>query len=96
MSTERNKLAAGFQQNGFNSKSNFLCWQVGNHVSKSVVGGSECGQDKSSPPAHNSKEHLSSLVREISQAKLMNIRKKRSSIMASHDGGKSFYFIMFI
>ncbi|XP_056618696.1 doublecortin domain-containing protein 2-like isoform X1 [Triplophysa dalaica] len=58
---------------------------VGNHVSKSVVGGSEYGQDKSSPPSHSSKEHLSSLVREISQAKLMNIRKKRSGLMASHD-----------
>lgn len=72
-----------------------LCWQVGNHVSKSVVGGSECGQDKSSPPAHSSKEHLSSLVREISQAKLMNIRKKRSGHMTSHDApdeGKTLNF----
>ncbi|XP_055067870.2 doublecortin domain-containing protein 2 [Misgurnus anguillicaudatus] len=58
---------------------------MGNHVSKSVVGGSECGQDKSSPPAQRSKEQLSSIVREISQAKLMNIRKKRSGLTASQE-----------
>ncbi|XP_065102572.2 doublecortin domain-containing protein 2-like [Paramisgurnus dabryanus] len=58
---------------------------MGNHVSKSVVGGSECGQDKSSPPVQSAKEHLSSIVREISQAKLMHIRKKRSGLTASQE-----------
>ncbi|KAF4103698.1 doublecortin domain-containing protein 2-like [Onychostoma macrolepis] len=54
---------------------------VGNHhLSKS-----ECGQEKSSPPAQSSKEQLSSIVREISQAKLMNIRKKRSELTASQE-----------
>ncbi|XP_026140612.1 doublecortin domain-containing protein 2 [Carassius auratus] len=54
---------------------------VGNHhLSKP-----ECGQEKSSPPAQSSKEQLSSIVREISQAKLMNIRKKRSGLMASQE-----------
>ncbi|XP_016359396.1 doublecortin domain-containing protein 2-like [Sinocyclocheilus anshuiensis] len=54
---------------------------VGNHhLSKS-----ECGQEKSSPPAQSSKEQLSSVVREISQAKLMNIRKKRSGLTASQE-----------
>ncbi|XP_030014894.1 doublecortin domain-containing protein 2-like [Sphaeramia orbicularis] len=35
---------------------------------------------KASPPAHNgnSKEHLSSIVREISQARLISLRKRRS------------------
>ncbi|KAL0173326.1 hypothetical protein M9458_033637, partial [Cirrhinus mrigala] len=46
---------------------------------------SECGQEKSSPPAQSSKEQLSSMVREISQAKLMNIRKKRSELTASQE-----------
>uniref|UniRef100_A0A8C2PPU5 Doublecortin domain-containing protein 2 n=1 Tax=Cyprinus carpio TaxID=7962 RepID=A0A8C2PPU5_CYPCA len=54
---------------------------VGNHhLSKS-----ECRQEKSSPPAQSSKEQLSSVVREISQAKLINIRKKRSGLMASQE-----------
>ncbi|KAI2655831.1 Doublecortin domain-containing protein 2 [Labeo rohita] len=55
--------------------------EAGNHhLSKS-----ECGQEKSSPPAQSSKEQLSSIVREISQAKLMNIRKKRSELTASQE-----------
>uniref|UniRef100_A0A8C1ZRY9 Doublecortin domain-containing protein n=1 Tax=Cyprinus carpio TaxID=7962 RepID=A0A8C1ZRY9_CYPCA len=41
--------------------------------------------EKSSPPAQSSKEQLSSVVREISQAKLMNIRKKRSGLTASQE-----------
>ncbi|XP_016309606.1 doublecortin domain-containing protein 2-like [Sinocyclocheilus anshuiensis] len=45
----------------------------------------ECGPEKSSPPAQSSKEQLSSVVREISQAKLMNIRKKRSGLTASRE-----------
>uniref|UniRef100_A0A9J8CFZ1 Doublecortin domain containing 2 n=1 Tax=Cyprinus carpio carpio TaxID=630221 RepID=A0A9J8CFZ1_CYPCA len=54
---------------------------VGNHhLSKS-----ECRQEKRSPPAQSSKEQLSSVVREISQAKLINIRKKRSGLMASQE-----------
>ncbi|XP_051577531.1 doublecortin domain-containing protein 2-like [Myxocyprinus asiaticus] len=52
-----------------------------NHLSKSVVGGS--GQDKTSAPAQSSKEQLSSFVREVSQARLMTIRKKRSGLTAS-------------
>ncbi|XP_059364635.1 doublecortin domain-containing protein 2-like [Carassius carassius] len=42
----------------------------------------ECGAEKSSPPAQSCREQLSSVVREISQAKLMNIRKKRSGLTA--------------
>ncbi|XP_073704093.1 doublecortin domain-containing protein 2-like [Garra rufa] len=54
--------------------------EVGNHhLSKS-----EC-EEKSSPPAQTSTEQLSSIVREISQAKLMNIRKKRSELTASQE-----------
>ncbi len=66
----------------------YWCCEVANHhLSKS-----ECGQEKSSPPAQSSNEQLSSIVREISQAKLMNIRKKRSELMASQetrDNGKT-------
>ncbi|XP_056113730.1 doublecortin domain-containing protein 2-like isoform X2 [Rhinichthys klamathensis goyatoka] len=52
---------------------------VGNHhISKS-----DCGQEKSSPSDQSSKEQLSSMVREISQARLMSIRKKRSELAAS-------------
>lgn len=38
------------------------------------------GDSKVSPPGHNgnSKDHLSSIVREISQARLLSLRKKRS------------------
>ncbi|XP_016432146.1 doublecortin domain-containing protein 2-like isoform X2 [Sinocyclocheilus rhinocerous] len=54
---------------------------VGNHH----LNKSECGQEKSSPPAQSSKEQLFSIVREISQAKLMNIRKKRSGLTASQE-----------
>ncbi|XP_067254566.1 doublecortin domain-containing protein 2-like [Chanodichthys erythropterus] len=54
---------------------------VGNHhLSKS-----EYGQEKSSPPDQSSKEQLSSMVREISQARLMSIRKKRSELTASNE-----------
>ncbi|XP_068591986.1 doublecortin domain-containing protein 2-like [Cebidichthys violaceus] len=54
------------KQNG-NSKSMVRCSDSGD------------GNSKVSPPSHNgSKDHLSSIVREISQAKLMSFRKKRS------------------
>ncbi|XP_068426526.1 doublecortin domain-containing protein 2-like [Clinocottus analis] len=49
-----------------------------NGNSKSVV---RCGDEdsKASPPSHSgSKDQLSSIVREISQARLMSLRKKRS------------------
>ncbi|XP_029307956.1 LOW QUALITY PROTEIN: doublecortin domain-containing protein 2-like [Cottoperca gobio] len=50
--------------------------------SKSIVRCSDSGggDSKASPPGHNgsSKDHLSSIVREISQARLMSLRKKRS------------------
>ncbi|TKS81821.1 Doublecortin domain-containing protein 2 [Collichthys lucidus] len=54
-----------------------------NGNSKSVVRSSDSGDgdSKASPPVHNgnnNKEHLSSIVREISQARLMTLRKKRS------------------
>ncbi|XP_039511094.1 doublecortin domain-containing protein 2-like isoform X2 [Pimephales promelas] len=52
---------------------------VGNHH----IGKSDCGQEKSSPSDQTSKEHLSTIVREISQARLMRIRKKRSELAAS-------------
>uniref|UniRef100_A0A3Q1FMR1 Doublecortin domain-containing protein 2 n=1 Tax=Acanthochromis polyacanthus TaxID=80966 RepID=A0A3Q1FMR1_9TELE len=49
---------------------------------KSLVGCSDSGdgESKASPPNHNgtSKEHLSSIVREISQARLLSMRKRRS------------------
>lgn len=40
----------------------------------------DTGDSKASPPRHSSskKEHLSSIVREISQARLISLRKKRS------------------
>ncbi|XDV39753.1 hypothetical protein PO909_008944 [Leuciscus waleckii] len=64
---------------------------VGNHhISKS-----DCGQEKSSPSDQTSKEQLSSMVREISQARLMSIRKKRSELAASievQDDGKRHTF----
>lgn len=51
--------------------------------SKSGVNSSDSadtGDLKASPPRHSSskKEHLSSIVREISQARLISLRKKRS------------------
>ncbi|XP_054639067.1 doublecortin domain-containing protein 2-like isoform X2 [Dunckerocampus dactyliophorus] len=53
-----------------------------NGNSKSVVrcGDSGGSESKASPPSHNgsNKEHLSSIVREISQARLLSLRKKRS------------------
>ncbi|XP_036931195.1 doublecortin domain-containing protein 2-like isoform X1 [Acanthopagrus latus] len=47
---------------------------------KSVVRSSDSRDSKASPPSHSSsnKEHLSSIVREISQARLISLRKKRS------------------
>ncbi|XP_073341539.1 uncharacterized protein [Pagrus major] len=47
---------------------------------KSLVRSSDSGDSKASPPSHNgsNKEHLSSIVREISQARLISLRKKRS------------------
>ncbi|XP_040899839.1 doublecortin domain-containing protein 2-like [Toxotes jaculatrix] len=55
------------KQNG-NSKSMVRCSDSGD------------GDSKASPPGHsgNNKEHLSSIVREISQARLISLRKKRS------------------
>ncbi|KAG8010224.1 Doublecortin domain-containing protein 2 [Nibea albiflora] len=53
--------------------------QNGNSVVRSSDSGD--GDSKASPPVHNgnnNKEHLSSIVREISQARLMTLRKKRS------------------
>ncbi|XP_041798313.1 doublecortin domain-containing protein 2-like [Chelmon rostratus] len=53
-----------------------------NGTSKSMVRSSDSGDgdSKVSPPGHNgnSKDHLSSIVREISQARLLSLRKKRS------------------
>lgn len=51
--------------------------------SKSVVNSTDradTGDSKTSPPRHSSskKEHLSSIVREISQARLISLRKNRS------------------
>ncbi|XP_030606295.1 doublecortin domain-containing protein 2 [Archocentrus centrarchus] len=48
--------------------------------SKSTVQGSDSGDGeslKASPPSHN-KEHLSSIVRELSQAKLLSLKKRKS------------------
>uniref|UniRef100_UPI0037E814C5 doublecortin domain-containing protein 2-like n=1 Tax=Semicossyphus pulcher TaxID=241346 RepID=UPI0037E814C5 len=55
------------KQNG-NGKSTVRCSDSGD------------GDSKASPPSHsnNNKEHLSSIVREISQARLISLRKKRS------------------
>lgn len=53
-----------------------------NGTGKSMVQSSDSGDgdSKASPPAPdgNSKEHLSSIVREISQARLISLRKRRS------------------
>ncbi|XP_076594193.1 uncharacterized protein LOC143325154 [Chaetodon auriga] len=50
-----------------------------NGNTKSMVRSSDSGDSKASPPAHNgNKDHLSSIVREISQARLISLRKKRS------------------
>ncbi|XP_042346325.1 doublecortin domain-containing protein 2-like [Plectropomus leopardus] len=52
-----------------------------NGNSKSMVRCSDSGDSKGSPPGHSNssnKDHLSSIVREISQARLMSLRKKRS------------------
>lgn len=63
--------------------------------SKSVVTSSNSADtrdSKASPPRHSSskKEHLSSIVREISQARLISLRKKRSgqsmTLSASDNG----------
>ncbi|XP_045900619.1 doublecortin domain-containing protein 2-like [Micropterus dolomieu] len=53
------------KQNG-NSKSMVRCSDSGD------------GDSKASPPGQNNNEHLSSIVRQISQAKLTSLRKKRS------------------
>ncbi|XP_044064130.1 doublecortin domain-containing protein 2-like [Siniperca chuatsi] len=53
-----------------------------NGNSNSMVRSSDSGDgdSKASPPGHNgnNREHLSSIVREISQARLISLRKKRS------------------
>ncbi|KAK1794764.1 hypothetical protein P4O66_009971 [Electrophorus voltai] len=53
---------------------------VENHLSKSMVG---CGEVKASPPAEGTKVGMSSLIREISQARLVTLRKKRSGLTVS-------------
>lgn len=46
------------------------------------------GDSKVSPPGHNgNKEHLSSIVREISQARLISLRKRRSGQSVVLDNG---------
>ncbi|XP_053288347.1 doublecortin domain-containing protein 2-like [Pleuronectes platessa] len=69
-----------------------------NGNSKSVVRCSDSGDGdfKASPPGHNgnNKEHLSSIVREISQARLLSLRKKRSGqsmtlTVSDHDDQES-------
>uniref|UniRef100_A0A8C2WS58 Doublecortin domain-containing protein 2 n=1 Tax=Cyclopterus lumpus TaxID=8103 RepID=A0A8C2WS58_CYCLU len=63
--------------------------------SKSMVRCSDSGggDSKASPPSHNgSKDQLSSIVREISQARLMSLRKKRSGqsmTLGISDNGKA-------
>ncbi|XP_019946810.1 doublecortin domain-containing protein 2-like [Paralichthys olivaceus] len=54
--------------------------QNGNSKSIARCSDSGGGESKASPPGHNgnNKEHLSSIVREISQARLISFRKKRS------------------
>ncbi|KAK7147864.1 hypothetical protein R3I94_010404 [Phoxinus phoxinus] len=54
---------------------------VGNHHTSK----SDCGQEKSSPLDQTSNEQLLSMVREMSQARLMSIRKKRSELTASNE-----------
>ena len=51
---------------------------------------SDGGDSKTSPPGN--KEHLSSIVREISQARLISLRKKRSGLSMSlgvQDNGRN-------
>ncbi|XP_078108085.1 uncharacterized protein LOC144519074 [Sander vitreus] len=54
--------------------------QNGNGTSMVRCSDSRDGDSKASPPGHNgrNKEHISSIVREISQAKLKALRKRRS------------------
>ncbi|XP_008284415.1 doublecortin domain-containing protein 2-like [Stegastes partitus] len=54
--------------------------QSGNNKSSVRCSDSGDGESKASPPNHNgsNKEHLSSIVREISQARLLSLRKRRS------------------
>ncbi|XP_017565800.2 doublecortin domain-containing protein 2, partial [Pygocentrus nattereri] len=59
---------------------------LGNHLSKSTAGCGDSGESKTSPPAHSTKQPIASLVREISQARLMTLRKKRSGLMMSLSG----------
>ncbi|XP_072534962.1 doublecortin domain-containing protein 2-like [Salminus brasiliensis] len=56
---------------------------LGNSHSKSTVGCGDSREAKASPPAHRTKEPVASLVREISQARLVTLRKKRSGLTMS-------------
>ncbi|XP_030639095.1 doublecortin domain-containing protein 2-like [Chanos chanos] len=52
----------------------------------SMVSSSDSDQAKNSPLGQGTKEHLSSIVREISQARLITLRKKRSGLSVSLGG----------
>ncbi|XP_076827235.1 doublecortin domain-containing protein 2-like [Brachyhypopomus gauderio] len=58
----------------------------GNHLSRSTVG---CGEAQASPPVEGVKPRVSSLIREISQARLVTLRKKRSGLSVSLSGQDS-------
>lgn len=80
-----------YQYSQINQRTHFLSFQR-----KSVVTSSDSADtrdSKASPPRHSSskKEHLSSIVREISQARLLSLRKKRSGqsmTLSISDNGK--------
>ncbi|KAJ8353664.1 hypothetical protein SKAU_G00212310 [Synaphobranchus kaupii] len=60
--------------------------QEGRDQSKSMVSSSDAGESKTSPPAQQNKDHLASIVSELSQARLLKLRQKRSGLTMSLGG----------
>ncbi|KAI4888610.1 hypothetical protein NFI96_021509, partial [Prochilodus magdalenae] len=64
---------------------------LGNRLSKSTAGCADSGELKTSPPTQRIKQPVASLVREISQARLVTLRKKRSGLtmsLSAQENGK--------
>ncbi|KAI1894088.1 hypothetical protein AGOR_G00112230 [Albula goreensis] len=60
--------------------------QVGRDQSKSMVSCSEVGDPKTSPLSQQNKEQLASIVSELSQARLMKLRQKKSGMTMTLGG----------
>ncbi|KAJ8412703.1 hypothetical protein AAFF_G00116540 [Aldrovandia affinis] len=60
--------------------------QVGRDQSKSMVSCSETGDPKISPPGQQNKDQLASIVSELSQARLMKLRQKKSGLTMTLGG----------